>query len=244
VNRLREEAAIIGQRLENELAADTWPPAKRFVTGEAAGTAGAEGLYLACLMMEMEERGLARTSESARSLVESFVRSGGVYGWRLSELASDDATMGRALAMRSLRRAAERFRNPALWEFALAEILPALVSRVLTEDRGALPATGLVCSDSGCSTALMADAAECSIACQEAADSTRDRDHMCAGVTMLRAVARFHRIHAEPHGYLAAGLGLGSAPAVDLPPDSFTTALYSNLLHVDAALYYLSRRVS
>jgi hypothetical protein len=90
----------------------------------------------------------------------------------------------------------------------------------------------------------MADAAECSLACQEAAETTGDRDRLCAGVTMLRAVARVHHAQSEPHGFLATGLDLDTAHSPSLPLSASTTPLYGNLLHVEAALLYLSSRVS
>jgi hypothetical protein len=242
-DRLRAEAGRIGELLAGESWNDSWPAARRHMTGKSSGDAGAEGLYLAWLLMELEARGLAATSERARELIESFLRRGGIYAWGLSNANAPDSTIGRALAMRVLRRAADRFRDPSCAEFALDQILPTLESRLIREDLRGLPTTGLVASDAAGVNALMADAAECSLACQEAADSTGDRDHLCEGVTILRAVARLHHRTAEPHGFLAAGLDLESNTS-QCPVGEYTTPLYSNLLHVEAALVYLTRRVA
>jgi len=238
--RLRGLAARLGEIVRNNLADKAeWLPARRSVRGDSEGTAGAEGLYAAWLFMELAERGLGDWLEPGRELLDSFMRRGGIYGWE----GDGDSSRGRALVIRVLRRAAERYRDPSFGDFALREILPPLEARLLRADLSGLPTMGLVTAGPDPSVALMADAAECSLACQEASEASGDRNQLCEGVTMLRAIARVHHLQSEPHGFLAAGLELSNEPVAGVRADSVTSPLYSNLLHVNAALHYLSRRV-
>lgn len=244
---LRNHAARIGEWILTEpIPVSGWLSSQRCTVGSSAPAAGADGLYVVWLLMEMSERGLGEQNDRAHNLVETFVRSGGIYGRGKDQHKVADTASGRALAFRVLRRAARHFRNPTFGEFGIEDALAGLQRFIGREDRNGLPTMGLLVGPRGDRMACMADNAECALAYIEAAEDTGEKDHLCMGVTILRAIARFHHTHAEPHGFLAMGLDLDSArdsiPETPIP-GAFTHPLYDNLLHVDAALHYLSRRV-
>jgi hypothetical protein len=235
IQTLESEASRVGRLLRETALADEWVLRR---AGAADIEIGAEGLLVPWLFMELDSRGLGEDVEAARGLIERFAG-------KMAD--SVPRAADRALTSRVMFRAADHFRDPAFEEIAV-EALFGMLNFVLRTDEGAAPVTGLVRSSATDPVLRTADCAECAMACLEAAERSGDRDRVCAGMTILRGIARFHRTHAEPHGFLAEGidtarLSAASGSAAN-SPESFTHPLYSNLLHVDAALHYLAGRIA
>jgi hypothetical protein len=233
--RLRTASAQIGVRLADVVGRLGYVPDRVRMDegGEESGIA--QSLNAAWLLMELSQRGTGSYMEVAREIIERAAQSE-ISGHRAGELA---------LTARVMQRASALYRNPTYEEVAQTA-LSASRSLQLSVDLGA-PTMGLLRDTAETFAISVADNAECAIACLESSKGTGDREVMCAGITILRGIARFHRTHAEPHGFLAAGLELSTDSregGTTVRALDYTYPLYTCLRYVDAALQYLVQRVA
>jgi hypothetical protein len=259
VLRLRSYAPLTAQwLLARLLPSEDWYPRRCTSDGTPCkeGSEGgpdplayssAAGLYIVWLLLELSERGIGTHAEVVRQKLEAIIRRDGIYG-SIDPAGSDlDTAAGRAVAYRLFRRASRSFRDPSLGEFAVEDALAGLERLQVTEDMNGVVTKGLVRSAPTRDTANLWENAEVSLAYLEAFEDTQDRDYLCNGVTILRAIAKHHN---GPNGFLADSVdwstpSVAERDAPHLAPVSShqTTPLQSNLHHTEPILRYLEHHV-
>jgi hypothetical protein len=251
-------AARCAEWLASHVQSDTdWYPRRcrldgRTYTERAEGGpepllyASADGLYIVWLLLELTQRGLGSYAEAVRARLDTFVRRDGIYGSINHDTYDGDEAVAHAVAFRVLLRAARLFGDPGLSAFAYDNALAGLARFRMCEDRNGTATRGLLFMEDSWDTAYLWENAEAALAYLEAHDDSGDQSHLCAAVTILRAVARHHH---GPHGFLTEGVDwnnhvgaqhhIGAAQYGDI---KYTEPLLNNLHHVEPALLYLRGR--
>lgn len=261
VVRLRDYAPRTGDWLMRHLSTPTgWYPRRCRPDGapyplDAEGKpdpladASGDGLYIVWLLLELTERGLGNYAETVRANLETIIEREGIYGSINHDTCDADENVARAVTYRLFRRAARFFRDPGFGAFGLENALAGLKRFQMTNDRNGVKTKGLLWMEDSWNTAYLWENAEIAHAYLESYEDTRIKDLLCSGVTILRAIARIHKDHAEPHGFLTEGVEWNNHIHQEHHLDNaefgairYTEPLLNNLHHVGPTLYYLERQ--
>jgi|SRR5579872_1880883 len=258
--RLRDGALRAAQWLQANLrgAAEWYPrrcaPDGTPYTKSAEGGAdpladgSADGLYIVWLLLELTERGMGDYAEQVRAKLDVILRRGGIYGSINHDTYDADENVAHAETFRLFRRAARFFRDPGLAAFAFDNALAGLTRFRMIDDRNGVKTKGLLRLEDSWDTAYLWESAEAALAYLEAYDDSQDRDYLCAGITILRAIARVHKDHAEPHGFLTEGVDWNNHVGrqhhfggAEFGAIRYTEPLLNNLHHIEPAVRYLQK---
>ena len=257
-HRLRAAAAGYARWLDSHLRLlpNGWFPRRCTSTGGhyTSGTESDEdpffstsgdGLFILQLWAELSERGITDCRAKLRDGIQAFMRAGGFYASINHDTYDADENVATSVAFRTIRRAGQVLRDPALGRYALAKVLPRLDRFKMCEDRNGLATTGLLYMEDTWTTSYMWENAEASLAFLEAYSDTDNTGYLRDALTILRAAARHHH---GPHGFLTEGVDWNDRvgqqhhiAGAKYGAIKYTEPFLNNQHIAEPTLYYLTR---
>ncbi|MBI5091349.1 MAG: hypothetical protein HZB26_02785 [Candidatus Hydrogenedentes bacterium] len=222
VGRMRESAIRCAAWIERNLepAPNGWFPrrcapngslhiARRAEAEDPLWQTSGDGLFIVQLQTALTQRGLVDYRAAIKNKIDVFVRSGGIFGSVNHDTYDAHESVAYALGFRTLLAAAALLRDEGVRQFAFDICLAGLDRFKLRADRNGVRTTGLLIMEDSWDTAYLWENAEASLALFEAANAVRGassglaRQYELAGLTILRACARYH---FGPYGFLTEGV--------------------------------------
>jgi hypothetical protein len=205
----------------------------------------ADGLFVLQLWAELTARGLSDCRKQLGQGLKAFMDAGGFYASINHDTYDAHENVAYSVAFRVFRRAGQVLGDAALGRYAHDRILPALERFRMCEDRNGVSTTGLLWMEETWDTAYLWENAEASLAYLEAATDTGRREHLDAGLTILRAAAKHHY---GAHGFLTEGVDwnnhVGKQHHIggrEFAAIQYTEPFLNNQHIVEPTLYFLGK---